>query len=139
VAYCSTLECVKLVTVQTDYSLFKSSRFHNCLTVMNADFRQKSKFFLEIFKSNYNVLSCTWENMAYEAFICLIMKSSSFFLLHEFHVHSVVFHLRPNSRVEKFITSIIWTLDSGSQTSHETLKYSLHLKQGSTVIPHPKN
>jgi hypothetical protein len=30
------------------------------------------------------------------------------------------------------------TLDSGSQTYHETLEYSLHLKQGSTVIPHPK-
>jgi hypothetical protein len=31
----------------------------------------------------------------------------------------------------------VLTLDSGSQTSHETLKYSLHLKQGSTVIPTP--
>jgi hypothetical protein len=30
-------------------------------------------------------------------------------------------------------------IDSGSQTCHKTLKYSLHLKQGCTVIPHPKN
>jgi hypothetical protein len=31
------------------------------------------------------------------------------------------------------------TLDSGSQTSHEALKYSHHLKQWSTVLPHPRN